>query len=104
MLKHSEVEKRKTPKANKGAYNSFSSKDIKPCSIVNSETSFHSNNSLGNILGNKEKIIEILKFLKFQKSSIDHQKYCYEKLYKNKTKNFCFIVSSDKKKNLVREF
>lgn len=53
-------------------------------------------------LGNREKIAEAMRHLKIQKSSLDHQRYTYEKLFKSKAKCFCLVVGYDKKKNLVK--
>jgi len=78
-------------------------KEINENPRLNSESSLNSNNTIcnANLLGNKERITLSLKHLKFQKSSLDHQRYCFEKLYLSKAKSFCIAVSFDKKKEMV---
>lgn len=60
---------------------------------VNSETSV--NNLLNPQISNKQIIQEALKFLKFQISSLDHQKFTLDKLHKSKAKLFCLLIAAD---------
>lgn len=70
---------------------------------INSENSFtnimNTNSSNGS---NRKQIIEAMKTLKFQKSSIDHQKLSLERLTKSKCNQFSILVSYDQSiKNYV---
>jgi hypothetical protein len=56
---------------------------------VNSET------SLSHHLTNKHVIYDAMKFLRFQTSSLDHQRYTYEKLLKSKARYFCLLIGND---------
>jgi hypothetical protein len=61
---------------------------------INSESSItnliNSNNG-----SNRKCIVEAMKVLKFQKSSLDHQKYAMEILTKSKANLFCLLISYD---------
>ena len=79
---------------------SLTTKEDKEFKKITSDTSI---NSINNISSNKDKIILILRILKFHKSSLDHQRYCCEKLFQSKSKNFCILDNYDKKKVLVSQ-
>ena len=60
---------------------------------INSESSI--TNIMNNITvngSNKKTILEAMKSLRFQKSSLDHQKYALERLLKSKSNLFCLLV------------
>ena len=65
----------------------FNPSEINP--RVNSET------SLSHHLTNKQIIYDAMKFLKFQTSSLDHQRFTYEKLFKSKARYFCLLIGND---------
>jgi len=44
---------------------------------------------------NRNSVIEAMKALRYQKSSLDHQKYSLERLTKSKSNLFCLLVSFD---------
>lgn len=64
---------------------------------VNSET------SVNNVLysSNKQIIFDSMAILKFQISSLDHQKFSFEKLNKSKAKFFCVLIGIDPNKIYV---
>jgi len=96
-----EVE-RKKPQPTKYFINLSNCKDNKGA-IINSESSLNSRNMINNRnnSSNKDKIILALRYIKFQRSSLDHQRYCFEKLFKSKARNFCLQVAFDKRNILV---
>lgn len=63
---------------------------------INSESSI-TNNINTNIANgsNRRSILEAMKVLKFQKSSLDHQKYSLERLTKSRSNLFCLMISFD---------
>ncbi len=78
---------------------------------INSENSITNIMNTNSINGsNRKQIIEAMKTLKFEKSSIDHQKYSLERLTKSKSNLFSIMVSYDSsvknyvKKNFTQEF
>lgn len=66
----------------------------------------NSESSLGNFFSmndsNKLKISEIMWHLKYQISSLDHQKIAIDKLLKSKSKNFCLLISEESSKKKVK--
>jgi hypothetical protein len=58
---------------------------------VNSESSVNSMLQSSN----KQIIIDAMSMLKFQISSLDHQKFSHDKLVKSKSKFFCLLISQD---------
>lgn len=94
-----ESEKKQTSNYLNTNTSSSSCKDIKECLRLQPEIYLNTNSTT--IPGNKEKIILSMRNLKFQRSSLDHQRYSYEKLILSKSKNFCILVNYDKKKVLV---
>ena len=60
---------------------------------VNSESSLYNYFSLNE--SNKLYVIEIMKYLRYQFSSLDHQKLALEKITKSKSKNFCLLISEE---------
>lgn len=63
---------------------------------INSESSITNILNINKVNGsNKNIVLEAMKSLKFQKSSIDHQKYSLERLSKSKSSLFCLLVIFD---------
>ena len=64
-------------------------------SRFNSESSFTNIIPTSSTTSNRKTIIEAIKALRFQKSSLDHQKTCLEKLSKSKTILFSIMMIYD---------
>lgn len=63
---------------------------------INSESSIQNIMNTNSTNGsNKKLIIEAMKTLKYQKSSLDHQKYALERLTKSKSNYFSLLVYCD---------
>jgi hypothetical protein len=67
---------------------------------VNSESSINSFLS-SSTSSNKKTIIDAMKFLKFQSSSLDHQKFSLERLFRSKAKNFCLLINEIRENNKI---
>jgi len=95
--------KNKNSDNQKFSFNFNFSDKIDPVNFrVNSESSLA--NYIPVIDSNKLPIIDIMKHLKYQFSSLDHQKMAMEKLMRSKAKNFCLLISeecSKKKKHVI---
>lgn len=66
---------------------------------VNSESSLV--NFFSMVDSNKLLIMDVMKHLKYQFSSLDHQKMAMEKLIKSKSKNFCLLISEESSKKKI---
>lgn len=66
-------------------------------SIMDNKERVNSESSVSSLIANSNKqiILEAMMELKFQTSSLDHQKFAYEKLYKSKAKFFSLLISID---------
>jgi hypothetical protein len=74
---------------------------------INSESSITNVVNISHSPGtvsNKKAIIEAMKVLKYQKSSLDHKKCSFDLLTKSKSNLFCLLVSFDQiSKEFVKE-
>jgi hypothetical protein len=66
---------------------------------VNSESSLA--NYFSMIDSNKLPIMEVMRHIKYQFSSLDHQKMAMEKLMRSKAKNFCLLISEECSKRKI---
>lgn len=92
--------KNKNPDNQKFSFNfNFSDRSDPANYRVNSESSLANYFSI--IDSNKLPIMEIMKHLKYQFSSLDHQKMSMEKLMRSKSKNFCLLISEECSKKKI---
>jgi len=92
--------KKKNFDSQKFSYNINFSDKIDPVNYrVNSESSLA--NYFSMIDSNKLPIMEVMRHIKYQFSSLDHQKMAMEKLMRSKAKNFCLLISEECSKRKI---